>query len=113
MIEKLKDIPEGWLNFFIKVILVAIVAMSIKIAIIMRKEKITVLNIFLSFVIGIGFAALTGTFILEKCHPSLAPIFIGIATLLGEKIGIWIMYKFNIDALLQDIASYLTKKLKK
>jgi hypothetical protein len=114
MFEKLIEyIPEKWLNFFIKVILVASVAVSIKIAIQMKKEKVSLVNVILSFIIGVGFAALTGNLILEKFSPSTAPICIGVITIMGEKIGTWLVYKLNVDVLMQDFVDYLTRKYKK
>lgn len=114
MLEKILDyIPERLLNFFVKVILVASVAISIKIAIQMKKEKISRINIILSFIIGVGFAALTGNFILENFSSSKATMMIGAVTMLGEKIGTWLVYKLNVDALMQDFVEYLTRKYKK
>lgn len=114
MIEKFTEhIPQRVLNFIIQVVLVSLVAMSIKIAIQMKKEKVTLMNIVLSFIIGIGFAVLSGSLVLEKFSPTHAPLIIAAITLIGEKVGFWLLYTFNVDALLQDFTTYLSKKLKK
>lgn len=114
MIDRLLDkIPETWLNFFVKIILVALIAMSVKIAILVKKGKISILNILLSFIIGVGFAAITGTLVLESFKPHWVPIVIGAITLIGEKVGNWIIYKLNVDAMMQDFVEYLTRKYKK
>lgn len=114
MIERYLDIiPEKVVNFFMKVILVAAVAMSVKIAIQMKKEKVTLLNIILSIVIGIGVAALTGNLVLENFSPSWSPIVIAAITLVGEKIGNWLVYQFNVDSYMQDLVDWLSKKYKK
>jgi uncharacterized membrane protein len=114
MIEKFIDsIPERVLNFFIQVVLVALVAMSIKIAIQMKKEKVTLMNIILSFIIGMGFAVLTGNLVMEKFSPTWAPLVIATITLIAEKVGFWLLYKFNVDSVMEDVVLYLSKKLKK
>lgn len=114
MSEKLLDyIPEKWVNFFLKVILVASVAMSVKIAIQMKKEKVSLLNILLSFVIGVGLAGISGSLVMEKFSASWVPIIIGAITIIGEKVGTWLIYKLNVDALMQDFVEYLTRKYKK
>lgn len=107
----LNQIPEEWTNFFVKVVLVAATSMSIKIAIQMKKEKVSLLNIILSFIIGVGFAVLTGNLIIHTFSSGWATVAIALVTLTGEKIGNWIIYKFNVDMLMQDFVNYLTKKI--
>lgn len=106
-------IPEQWINFFMKIILVACVAVSVKIAIQMKKEKVSLINILLSFIIGVGFAMLFGNLVLEKCSASWVPVVIAIITLVGEKVGNWVIYKLKVDEILQDFVTYCTKKYKK
>lgn len=112
MLRIIDQISDYWLNFFVKVVLVACVAMSVKIAIQMKKEKVTLLNITLSFIIGIGFAMLSGSIILDTFSTNWATVVIAIVTLLGEKIGNWIIYKLNVDVLMQEFVDYLTRKSK-
>lgn len=114
MIERyLEHIPEKVLNFFIQVVLTALIAMSVKIAIQMKHEKVSLLNVILSFVVGMGVAILSGNLVLDKFSPSSAPIIIAAIALVGEKVGFWLIYKFNVDAVMQGFIDFLIKKYKK
>jgi len=112
MLEKLKNIPNEWLNFLVKVVLVACVAMSVKIAIQMKKEKVSMLNIILSFVIGVGSAFLSGKWVLRSFDDAVSPIVIGAITIVGEKVGNWLVYTLRVDDLLEYILNYLKNKNK-
>ena len=56
MIEKYSDIVEQILNFFFKIFIPSFVAISIKIATQVKKEKLTFMRVIMSFIIGIGCA---------------------------------------------------------
>lgn len=114
ILDKIRNsIPEEITNFFIKIILVACVTMSIKIAIQMKKEKVSLLNIILSFVIGVGFAAITGGIVMEKFSPSWVPVVIAVIVITAEKVGNYLIYKLKVDELIEDLIKYLVRKNKK
>jgi hypothetical protein len=107
MLEKIKQVPEEWANFVVKVLLVSFLAISIKIA-------IEMINVFLSIVIGVGMAAIFGNTILHYFSPWWAPVGIAAVTIIGEKMASWLIYKAKVDefmeTLLKDFLKYLTRK---
>lgn len=88
-------------NLLIKVLIPALVAVSIKIAIASRKSNMTVFNVIASIVIGVGSAYLFSGIILNNFSDEYVPLMIALITISGEKIGNWIIYKFNIDTFIE------------
>lgn len=106
----MEEIEEGAKNLFIKVLIPALVAVSIKIAIASRKNSMTVFNIVTSIVIGVGSAYLFSGLIMSNFSDELVPLMIALVTISGEKIGNWIIYKFNIDTLIEALIEKYYKK---
>lgn len=98
MIEKEPAFWEKFLDVFFKILLPALVGVSIKIAIKMQKEKMTFLGVILSYVIGIGAAWLCSPFIMNSVSTQYAPMVIGVVAITGDKIGEFFIYKWNVDA---------------
>lgn len=95
---------ETWVEmkaFFLKILMPALVAISIKIAIQSKNRSVTVLQIVISFVTGIGSAYLFSGLIMENFSDAWIPIHISIVAISGEKIGQYLVYKFNIEGVLQ------------
>lgn len=97
MIEKEPAFWEKFLDIFFKILLPALVGVSIKIAIKMQKEKITFLGVILSYVIGIGAAWLTAPLILNSVSTYYAPMIIAVVAITGDKMGEFFIYKWNVD----------------
>jgi len=110
MLEKIQQVPENIWNFIVKVLLVSLLAIGIKIAVQMKKGKITLVNAFLSVIIGVGSAMLCGNAILHYFSNYWATIAIAIVTIVGEKIATWLIYEFKVDKLMEDFLKYLTRK---
>lgn len=110
MLEKIKSIPEEVTNFFIKVVLASFLAISVKIAVQMKKEKISIINASLSIIIGVSIAALCGNAVLHYFTSYWVPVVIGVITIIGEKIANWLIYVFKVDKLMEDFLKYLTRK---
>lgn len=110
MLEKIKQIPEEWFNFVVKVLLASLLAISIKLAAQMKKEKITLMSAFLSIIIGVGTAALCGGLILHVFSSYWVPVASGVVTIIGEKIANYMIYTFKVDKLMEDLLKYLTRK---
>lgn len=108
--DNLKQIPEEWLNFIVKVLLASLLAISIKIATQMKKEKVTLLSAILSIVIGVSTAALCGGLILHIFSSYWVPVVSGVVTIIGEKIANYLIYTFKVDKLIEDLLKYLTRK---
>lgn len=93
----------------IKIIIPALVALSMKIAIMNKDQKVTVFQIFMAFTTGIGSAYLFSGLIMETFSDKWIPLIVAVVTISGEKIGHWILYKFNIEEFLEDIVKKYTK----
>ncbi len=96
--------PERIVNnefyiFLTKIIFPAFLAVGIKIAIEMKKNKsrVSFFNIFLSMLIGVGGAWLSSDIVLRNCEPQNVPIVIALIAITSEKIGDFIIYKLTVD----------------
>ena len=99
--------PERIVNnelyiFLTKIIFPAFLAVGVKIAIEMKKNKskISFFNIFLSMVIGVGGAYFSSEAVLKNFDSENVPIAIALIAITSEKIGEFIIYKLNIDLFL-------------
>lgn len=106
----MKSFSEEIVNLITKVLIPAFIAVSISLAVEMKKRgRLSFLNIILSYVIGIGFAYLAGFSVYEHLSDGIAIIVIAVVAISGDKLGNWFVYKFRID----DILSALLDALKK
>ncbi len=110
MLDRLKQIPEEWINFFVKVVLASLLAISIKIAVQMKKEKITIISAILSVIIGVSTAALCGSLIIHVFSSYWVPVVSGVITIIGEKIANYLIYTFKVDKFMEELLKYLTRK---
>lgn len=112
--------PEKYLNselaqFFFKIILPAVIGVSVKLAIQMKMEKtkITAINVFLSLLIGVGSAYLVSDLIKHYFEDKEVVAVVAITAILSEKLGQFIIYKVNIDlfitALIDGFFDYILK----
>jgi hypothetical protein len=88
--------------FLTKIIFPAFLAVGIKIAIEMKKNKTRVnfFNICLSMIIGVGGAWLSSDLVLSSCDVNNVPIVIALIAITSEKIGEFLIYKLNVDLFL-------------
>lgn len=110
MIEKL---DEGFRHFILKVLIPALVAISIKLAIQSKKAKISLFTAGTSVVIGIGSAYLSSDLVLANFSTQWVPIVIAVVTITGEKIGNYLLYKFNVDEFMEVFIQTLISKFRK
>lgn len=91
-----------WLPNFIKIFIPAFIGVGIKISIEMKKDKtkISFVNIMLSMFIGIGGAWLTAGLIEDVCTPNYVAPMIAVMAIISDKIGEFLIYKFNVDIFL-------------
>lgn len=113
MPERLKQIPDEIWNFIFKTLPFALAALAISISIQIKNKTASLINVVLSVIIGVSCAWITGGFINSHFSVSTAPIIIGVITIAGEKIGYWLVYKFNFDLIGQAIIDWLIKLFKK
>tara|TARA_R110000782_G_scaffold97449_1_gene182365 strand:- start:565 stop:921 length:357 start_codon:yes stop_codon:yes gene_type:complete len=92
-------------EFFVKILFPAFLAVGVKIAIEMKKNKtrVTFFNILLSMIIGVGGAYLSSGYILKNCNDENIPILIALIAITSEKIGEFLIFKLNIDVFLTSI----------
>ena len=96
--------------FVIKIIIPALVAVSMKIAIMNKKTKVTIFQVVTSFVTGIGSAYLFSDLIMDSFSNKYIPLIVAVVTISGEKIGYWIIYKLNVEELMANFISKYTHK---
>lgn len=97
-------------NLFVKVLIPALIAVSIKIAIDSRKKTISIFNVIGSIITGVGMAYLFSGIILSTFSEDLIPLMIALVAISGEKIGNWLIYKFNIDTFIEALIEKYYKK---
>ncbi len=97
-----------------KIIMPALVAISIKLAVQSRKSKISIFNAIASIMIGVGCAYLSAYWVLSNFSNETMPIAIAVITITGEKVAYWLIFKFNFDvvgdALIQALIDKFNKK---
>lgn len=110
MIEK---IDQEIKSFLIKIILPALVALSIKIAIQHKQEKVSAFNVVCSFITGIGSAYLFSNVVICNFSDEWTPVIIAMVAISGEKIGYWAIYKLDIEKIMESLLSKIIVKKKK
>lgn len=113
MPERLRQIPDEVWNFIIKTLPFSLAALAISISVQIKNKTATLINVVLSIIIGISCAWIMGGYINNHFSKSSAPIIIGVVTIAGEKVGYWLVYKFNFDILGEALIEWLKNKLKK
>ena len=101
------------------ILFTAFLAVGVKIAIEMKrtKSKISIFNIVLSMIIGVGTAYLSSGLVLKHFSNEWLAIVIAVIAILSEKIGAFLIYKFNVDiflsAIIDVVLSTITKSRNK
>lgn len=102
--------------FFVKIILPAMVGISIKLAVQVKREKMTFFRVVLSFITGIGCVYFAYPFVETIENKRIIPALLGIVAMSGEKITEFIIYKWNIDyfltSLINAFRDFLIKMIK-
>ena len=107
MPHRYNEIVEQLYEFFFKIFVPAFSGLSIKLATMVRKEKITPLRAILSYIVGILMSYLLYPMIFKYSAQDFVPFFIATIAMSGEKISEFLIYKWNVDALLTAIANVL------
>jgi hypothetical protein len=106
-----KGLPDGLTEFITKILLPAMVGISLKIAVQMKKTKLSFLNVALSFIAGISCAWLLSDLIHLHVHNQYQSICIAIIAISGEKVGDFLVYKLRVDEFLQALVVALKEVL--
>ena len=102
--------PEEQNSLLIKIIIFALVAISIKLAVQSRKGKVSLFNAMASIVIGIGCAYLSSGWVMATFNNETLPIAVAVITIAGEKVAYWLIFKFNFDVIGDGIIQYFLDK---
>lgn len=113
MSERLRQIPDEVWNFIIKILPYSLATLAISISIQIKNKTASLTNSLLSIVIGVSCAYLTGGWINQHFSSTTAPMIIGVVTILGEKLGYWLIYKFQVDLVMATLVDILIDKFKK
>ena len=91
--------------YLLKIIFPAFLAVGVKIAIEVKKNKtrVSFMNVILSMIIGVGSAHLSSDYVLTTFEQSKVSMVIAVIAITSEKIGEFLIYKFNVDAFLTAI----------
>lgn len=111
MLEKISTfLSEETKAFLIKIIIPALVALSIKIAIQSQQKKVSLFQIISSFITGIGSAYLCSDLVMTYLTHQWVPLAIAVVVLSGEKIGYYLIYKFNVEGIMDRFVKKYTAK---
>jgi hypothetical protein len=108
MFEKLDEEARA---FIFKVIVPALVAVSIKLAVMVKTEKsVSLFQAITSIVTGIGSAYLSAPIVISYTTPNSMPLVIAAIAISGEKIGYFFIYKFRVEEVFKDMLSKYIRK---
>ena len=98
-----KILCSDFYQFVTKILIPAFIGISLKVAVQMKRTKLSFLNVVLSFITGICTAWMFSNLIQDNVPINYQSISIAIIAISGEKIGDWIVYKFRIDDFLSAV----------
>lgn len=110
MMEKL---DEEVRTFLAKIIIPALVAISVKLALQSKRQKVSLMNVITSMIIGIGTAYLSSDWVLGNFDHGTVPIIIATITITSEKLGYWILDRFDVGSMIDAFMGTLWGKFKK
>ena len=109
----LDKIDNEMKTFIAKIILPALIAISIKLAIAHKRNRVSLIMVVCSLITGIGAAYLSSDIVLHTVDVQFIPAVIALISITSEKVAYWLMYKFNIDGVLNDLVQVLLTRFKK
>jgi hypothetical protein len=101
---------EDLRSWILKILLPALVAISIKLAVQSKQGAMSWFNVITSFVCGIGSAYLASDLVTSSINPHYVPLVIAVIAISGEKIGFWLVYKFNVESFMEGVMDKFKSK---
>ncbi|MCA6391553.1 MAG: hypothetical protein IM607_09230 [Cytophagales bacterium] len=102
MFENVSEEIKSWI---VKPLIWAMMAVSVKLAVQSKKEKLTVSIVITSFLAGIGSAWIFADYVILNYSHQYQPMIIAVIAISGEKIVEYVLYKINfqeaLDALIK------------
>jgi hypothetical protein len=104
-----KILQSEFYIFLVKIIFPAFLAVGVKIAIEMKKNrsKISMLNVGLSMLIGVGGAYLSSGLVQKNCDEEYVSVVIALIAITSEKIGEFLIYKLKVELFLSAFADVI------
>jgi hypothetical protein len=104
------DVSEEVKSWIVKPLIWAMLAISVKLAVQSKREKITIGIVITSFLAGIGSAWIFADYVLMNYSHQYQPMIIAIIAISGEKIVEYILYKVNFQALIDALIKIFNSK---
>jgi hypothetical protein len=98
--QRYEVITEEIYRFIVKALIPAVIAISMKVAIQVKREKVSKLRIFLSYTVGVSSSYFAYSFCKNAVNEDFIPAIIGLIAMSSERITEWVAYKWNIDLFL-------------
>ena len=90
-------------SFILKIILPALIAISIKLAIQNKRKTISIFSAITSFITGIGSAYIFSGLVMQEFSQEWIPLIISVIAISGDKIGYYLIYKLNAETIMNTI----------
>jgi hypothetical protein len=100
---------------FVKILVPAFVTISVRLAVLVNKQKMTLTKVIASYVIGMGSAFLLGDWILQNFSADTQRWMIALVAISGDKIGLYLIETLtakNVLTTLWEFLSFLLKSRK-
>lgn len=107
MFENVSDEIKSWV---LKPLVWAVMAVSVKLAVQSKKEKLTIGIVVTSFMAGVGSAWLFADYITMSYSHQYQPLIIAIIAISGDKIVEYFLYKINFQQLLDSLIKIFNSK---
>ena len=107
MFENVSDEIKSWV---LKPLVWAMMAVSVKLAVQSKKEKLTMGIVVTSFMAGVGSAWLFADYITMNYSHQYQPLIIAIIAISGDKIVEYFLYKINFQQLLDSLIKIFNSK---
>lgn len=96
-------------NLVVKILIPAIVGVGINIAVTSRKKTMSIFNIITSLIVGVSVAWLMSGVVLNNVSEVWQPPVIALLAISGEKIANWVIYKWNVDKIIESLIEWYRK----
>jgi hypothetical protein len=107
MLENVSEEIKSWI---VKPLIWAMLAISVKLAVQSKRERITLGIVITSFLAGIGSAWIFADYVILNYSHQYQPMIIAVIAISGEKIVEYILYKVNFQALLDALMKIFNSK---
>ncbi|MFN8960804.1 MAG: hypothetical protein ACK5YV_04455 [Betaproteobacteria bacterium] len=107
MFENVSEEIKSWI---VKPLIWAMLAISVKLAVQSKRQKITVGIVITSFLAGIGSAWIFADYVMLNYSHQYQPMIIAVIAISGEKIVEYILYRVNFQELLDALIRIFNSK---